>query len=149
MHEPKITLRLPEDSYESMKLNCISSDIAIEDLEIGKLEIESTSGDMNLHRLKMNSAELKTISGDISIQDSTAKDKISIDSTSGDVKMENCDADLFRTLTTSGDIEALLQTGKACTIETVSGSICLPEDIPELGSFHAETVSGDVHVRVK
>lgn len=149
MYMPAVKLYLPEGSYESLKIDCISSDIMINDLEIAKLEIAGISGDVDLCGLKLDSAELKTISGDILLLDSVAEDKISIDTKSGEVDMENCDAQLFRTLTASGDIEALLKTGKAYSVKTGSGDIYVPDDAPEGGSFHAETVSGDVRVRVK
>ena len=148
MYTPEITLRVP-DGIDEIKVTTAGGDISLREMQVGLLEIATASGDIDLFQVHLDSAKLQTASGDIMLLDTTARESITADTVSGEVDLENCDVWLMRTITVSGDVTAELKTGKEFTAETVSGEVSMPDDLPENGAFQAETVSGDILVRVK
>ena len=148
MYTPEITLRIP-DGIEEIEVTTVSGDVSIREMQVDRLEIASTSGDIDLFQMHPDSAKLQTVSGDILLMDCDAAKELDVKTTSGEVDIENFDAPQLRIVTTSGDISAVLKTGKEFSVKTVSGEVYFPDDLPKSGVFRAETVSGDINVRVK
>lgn len=148
LHAQAVTVYLPGDRYESVKIDSVSGDIELKKMEIGRLEIATASGEMELEGLRLGSGKLQSASGDIHIRDMDAENEIRIGTASGDMCMENCDAPSFVLSSASGDIFADLKSGKKFDVDSMSGDVNLPEDLPVNGSFRADTASGDVHVQI-
>ena len=124
-----ITVYLPEKQYKGLKIDLISGDVVVKDLQIEKSEIE-------------------TISGDVKVNDWNG-DLLDIETTSGDVELKNCSTDTLSVETVSGDVEGSLLSNKHFIAKSTSGDIHIPDSDSSAGKCVAKTTSGDIDIRVE
>lgn len=160
-----VTLQLPAEKYDSLKIKTLSGDVAIvSDLSYGdvtvnstsgdifltgetdSLSIKSTSGEIDITSLNVNgNADIKTTSGDVEIKSMSA-DKLQVNSASGDIEVENIKSTGDLSIkTTSGEIELVgCDVGKSILLVSTSGDI--GGRLIGEWSFITDTVSGSVSV---
>lgn len=142
------------------QLSATSADIRVRGLK-GDCDIDNTSGDISVKDVEGNvdvtstssDALFDNIQGDISVQ-STSGDteahwvtgKIRVTKTSGDVRVGKSSGDLDIN-TTSGDIDIDQREG-GFALSTSSGEITVVSEFTNGARFEAETISGNISVRV-
>ena len=162
-----ITVYLPEKQYKGLKIDLISGDVVVKDLQIEKseietisgdvkvndwngdlLDIETTSGDVELKNCSTDTLSVETVSGDLEIEDLVAKGAITLDCTSGDIEFERMDGAELRIETVSGDVEGSLLSNKHFIAKSTSGDIDIPDSDSSAGKCIAKTTSGDIKITV-
>ena len=162
-----ITVYLPEKQYKGLKIDLISGDVVVKDLQIEKseietisgdvkvndwngdlLDIETTSGDVELKNCSTDTLSVETVSGDIEIEDLVAKGAITLDCTSGDIEFSRMDGADLRIETVSGDVEGSLLSNKHFIAKSTSGDIDIPDSDSSAGKCIAKTTSGDIEIKI-
>ncbi len=158
-----LRLYLPEESYRSLKIKGLSSDINVSpDFNFGEAEIEcgsgslkfsgcvegslsadSTSGDIYLENLSCGELSARSSSGNVILSDLRAEE-LSAGASSGNVKISSAAVSGKISLsTTSGDIKLDNSSASSLYAESSSGDIdCL--DTCSSGAFELETTSGNI-----
>ena len=162
-----ITVYLPEKQYKGLKIDLISGDVVVKDLQIEKseietisgdvkvndwngdlLDIETTSGDVELKNCSTDTLSVEIVSGDIEIEDLVAKGAITLDCTSGDIEFSRMDGADLRIETVSGDVEGSLLSNKHFIAKSTSGDIDIPDSDSSAGKCIAKTTSGDIEIKI-
>ena len=138
-----ITIYLPRDAYESLRIQTTSGDIyvfpAFDSVE--NATIVSTSGDIRFIGTVSDSLRAETTSGDILIREPNAK-SVYVTTTSGEITLSAVYAASVSVNTTSGDVELDgVTASETLTVNTLSGEIELYCDAAEI---YLESMSGDI-----
>ncbi len=139
----KLDVYIPKDLIETLKINTVSSDTRISDLNVNKINISNVSGDFKGEELVTENLMLNSTSGDINLKDYTGS--VKIDAVSGDVVLENgSQNDNVEVVTVSGDIYMEQKDSSNITIRTISGDVEI--NLSENARFYvrANSVSGDI-----
>ena len=141
--EADLEIRVPEQS--DIDVSSVSADVETQRL-LGPQRLSTVSGEIRGEFAK--DFEGKTVSGDLRLKGKAEAGDVRISSVSGDVILERAGGDIEVT-STSGDL--LLDVSSVSTVRTrtTSGSLSLRGALARDGSVEAETISGDVTVRVK
>ena len=86
----KITVTVPEDQLEELKLEADAGDIDISDLTLDSLDIEANAGEIDLNDITTDDLKLDADAGDINLTDVKA-DKLTIEVDAGDIELSNVD----------------------------------------------------------
>ena len=164
IQSPKLTLYLPESSYETLLIKTTSGDISIPDSftftdaalksnsgSIGsaanvtnRLSSEATSGSVTLSNAAVGFVEASANSGSVVLSDITA-DTLEIETTSGSIHLRDILASCSLSLSsTSGGIRLSKCDAPEIQIKTTSGSVTGQLLTPK--HFQVDTNSGTVSV---
>jgi hypothetical protein len=138
-----LEIRVPEGS--DVDIGAVSADVETSKVN-GRLHVNTVSG-----RIRADFArdfEGKTISGDIRLRGESKEGDIRVSTISGDVVVERAGGEVDAE-TTSGDLFLDVKDGMRVRTRTTSGDLSLSGSLGRDGSLIAESVSGDVTVRVK
>lgn len=143
-------LQIPSGILASLQINASSSNVVIEDVDVGALEVATISGDITAGWINAGTAKISTTSGDIYF-DSLTSDRLDIVTSSGDVEGLAAAAQSFRAKSVSGRVALDLQGPGNVTAETTSGNVKLTladggEGLPSAISLR--TSSGDVELEL-
>lgn len=132
-----------------LSLESMSGDLNAGDLTAGELSARSMSGDVDVGAASVGAASFSSRSGDIDLSGVCAQGALGAESVSGDVSLHRCDGRDVQLRSVSGDIDGTLLTPKAeFRGRSVSGDIRLPQSGQGIGCCAAESVSGDVSIRI-
>ncbi len=143
--EKELTVFVPENiKLNDLKVNTVSAEISLDNLQADSADIESTSGNIRLTDLTVTeTAEINGVSADIFL-DSLQSDSASIETTSGSVKLIHCKVtEKAEVSTVSGNLEAEFSEPLG-EFEGDATSGTLQVITPSVDRFDAETVSGTV-----
>ena len=143
-----ITVYLPEKQYKGLKIDLISGDVVVKDLQMADLAVNACSGDVELKNCSTDTLSVETVSGDIEIEDLVAKGAITLDCTSGDIEFSRMDGAELRIETVSGDVEGSLLSNKHFIAKSTSGDIHIPDSDSSAGKCIAKTTSGDIEIKI-
>lgn len=142
-------LYLPESTYQTICVQTVSGDIALESgLSVETVELSCVSGDIQVGELTPKAISLECVSGSITLEDVCADKKLSCQTTSGDILLTRCDAQEIVLESVSGDLLSGLRTAKQVNTDTVSGTVTAPPAQNANGTLRAETVSGDITIHM-
>ena len=148
MSAPKLTVYLPRTAYDALDVQDVSGSITVEDLDVGTLNIKTTSGSIRLTDVRAEGdATLKTVSGSIRLA-SVRADDLTAGTTSGGIRLDDVDAGSLELHTVSGSIKGTLAAGKEFDASSVSGRISVPESTPGAGACRASTTSGSIAISI-
>lgn len=141
--EAELDVRIPQQS--DLAISAVSADVDTTSL-LGPQRLTTVSGDIRAEFAK--DFEGKTVSGDLRIKGKSEPGDVRISSVSGDVYLDRAGGDVEVT-SVSGDL--LLDVASVTTVRTrtTSGDLSLRGALARDGSVEADTISGDVTVRVK
>jgi DUF4097 and DUF4098 domain-containing protein YvlB len=141
--EADLDIHVPGES--DIDVSSVSADVETQHLD-GPQRLSTVSGEIRAEFAK--NFEGKTVSGDLRLRGKAEAGDVRISSVSGDVFLERAGGDVEVT-STSGDL--LLDVSSITTVRTrtTSGDLSLRGAMARDGSVEAETISGDVTVRVK
>lgn len=125
---PMIIVQLPKNQKQTLTLNSADGDVAVQNLELDTIQVNTSAGMTYLNSLSVSNAELHTKDGDVSIAKS-AIENVNITSNAGDVFIEE-------------------STGSTHTIQTVDGQIQMTE-AAEQQNVDAKSESGDIGINYK
>lgn len=144
-YEMKITVYLPKDTYEELKLNTASGDISVPKLFcFDRAEINSVSGDIDFSAKVKEQFSAKTVSGDLTTSGLSAPE-IRAETISGDINLSNANTKgTISAGTTSGGLTFSAVQCKELTAGTVSGEIEAADVIAE--NITCNSTSGDIEL---
>ena len=123
--DPKVTIYLPKDTYESLMVETFSGDVVIPaDFTFGDMTVKASSGDVSCKAQVTGTQNIKTTSGNI-VDENTKSKAISLIATSGDVRLEAANVtETLEVKTFSGDIVLKnIKGGAKFTAEHTSGNL--------------------------
>jgi DUF4097 and DUF4098 domain-containing protein YvlB len=141
--EADLDIHVPEGS--DLDVSAVSADVETSHLQ-GPQRLSTVSGEIRAEFAK--DFEGKTVSGDLRLKGRSEPGDVRISSVSGDVYLDRGGGDVEVT-SVSGNL--LLDVASASTVRTrtTSGGLSLRGVLALDGNVEAETISGDVTVRVK
>ena len=166
--DPKMTIALPESSYEALQIEedtgdiDMPSDFSFESIEIrvstGNVKAEAVQCHGNVSvRVSTGRAELKEVTcrnftstgstGKVGMKSLLVKEAIRIERSTGDVTFEDCDAAEIYVKTTTGDVSGTLLSDKVFLVETHTGKTRVPKTITG-GRCEVSTDTGDIEFTV-
>lgn len=114
----KVTVYLPETTYEELKIDITTGNILAEDsFTFVKQNIKSTTGDLKFENVTGKSADIKITTGNVTLNNYKLSSELNIDTTSGDYKFNNVECEKATLHTTSGKyiLNDLIVTGNLNT----------------------------------
>jgi DUF4097 and DUF4098 domain-containing protein YvlB len=141
--EADLDIRIPNQS--DLDVSAVSADVETARLT-GPQRITTVSGEINAVFTK--DFEGKTVSGDMRLKGDSKPGDVRVSSVSGDIILERGAGEVEAT-TVSGDLILDLANGSTVRTRTTSGDLSLRGSLLRDGSVDAETISGDVTVRMK
>ena len=134
---------IPEIILEEFKINVVSGDVIMEDIETALLNIKTVSGDIKIEELAAEKIRAGSTSGDIIVRDYTGD--IDAGSTSGYISLlDGIDNEDVEASTVSGDIFIEQNAVSDMKLGSTSGDVRI--SLPEDSQFYLDisTVSGDI-----
>ena len=164
----KISVYLPKNTYNELKINSSTSDVYIKDLNFNKVNVILTTGDIKISNVNvLEDAYLKVTTGDIEVKDLNCKNftslgttgdieletliasqKIVIERDTGDVDFSGVDASDIKIITTTGDVEGSVLSEMNFIASATTGDVNVPETTTG-GRCEVKTTTGDINIRVK
>ena len=126
-----------------------SGDVKLANTTGGGLRLGTKSGDVELLTCGLEAANIDTTSGDVSLQETDIQGELEVHTISGEIAFKATSAGCMELKTTSGEVRGTLRGVEAYSFSAQSrtGDVRVPTtDGPH--SIQAETVSGDIHLRV-
>ena len=118
MSKMKVTVYLPETTYEELKIDITTGNILVEDsFTFVKQNIKSTTGDLKFENVSGKSADIKITTGNVTLNNYKLSGELNIDTTSGDYKFNDVECEKATLHTTSGKyiLNDLIVTGNLNT----------------------------------
>ena len=153
-----------------MTVSAISGDVALRNYAVtgaaaGALEVTTGSGEITLEQITASSGRVYNPSGGVTMKDSSAK-SMTLRADSGGIRLENVEltqglltttsgnitldrvaTEALSLSTHSGDVRGTLLSDLRYEVQTQSGTVEVPADVPEGGLCQVSTVSGDIKLR--
>lgn len=99
----KVTVYLPETTYEELKIEVTTGSIVSEDsFTFTKVNIKSTTGDLKFENVSGKSADIKITTGNVTLNNYNLYGELNVDTTSGDYAFNNVECEKAILHTTSG-----------------------------------------------
>ncbi len=114
MSRMKVTVYLPENTYEELKIDITTGNTLVEDaFNFDKLNIKSTTGDLKLQNVTGKSADIKITTGNVILNNYKLENSLNCDTTSGDYTFNDVKCEKVTLHTTSGKyiLNDLIVTG--------------------------------------
>lgn len=141
VEETILRLRVPHRA--ALDLNAVSADVHVVGTR-GELHAASVSGDVDV-RFEGERLRLNSVSGDIDVQAAATDSELR--TVSGDVDARGLRG-AVKAETVSGDLELNGEDFTEVTGETVSGDLTLAVGLKPAARLRAESLSGDVRLRL-
>jgi DUF4097 and DUF4098 domain-containing protein YvlB len=138
-----LDIRVPEGS--DLDITTTSADVETSNLT-GPQRVNTVSGAIRSDFAK--DFEGKTVSGDMRLRGDGKVGEVRLETISGDVILERASGELDAE-TTSGDLFLDIRDGTMVRMRTTSGDLSLRGTLQKEATVFAETISGDVTMRVK
>jgi len=126
---PKITVYLPETTYDSIL-------------------IDTDTGDTILNDIKCKDCYFTCDTGDLFMKNVIATGEFHIELDTGDANFDRCDAKSVFVETDTGDISGSFLTDKVFLADTDTGDVDVPKTISG-GRCEATTDTGDISLRIE
>ena len=110
----KVTVYLPETTYEELKIEVTTGSIVSEDsFNFMKVNVKSTTGDLKLANVTGKSADIKITTGNVTLDNYNMYGELNVDTTSGDYAFNNvqCDSATLHTTTGKFNLNDFIVTG--------------------------------------
>jgi DUF4097 and DUF4098 domain-containing protein YvlB len=141
--EADLDIRVPMQS--DLDVSAVSADVKTSRMT-GPQRLTTVSGDV--HADFTHDFEGKTVSGDMQLKGDSRVGDLRVSSVSGDITLARGAGELDAT-TVSGDLVLEVASATAVRTRTTSGDLSLRGSLKRDGSVEAETISGEVTVRMK
>ena len=141
--EANLDIRVPRQS--DLDVSAVSADVETQGL-LGQQRLTTVSGEIRAEFVK--DFEGKTVSGDLRVKGKSEPGDVRISSVSGDVYLDRGGGDVEVT-SVSGALMLDVASARTVRTRTTSGDLSLRGALARDGSVEAETISGDVTVRMK
>lgn len=143
---PKITVYLPEKTYNTLLADVNSGDLQIsKEITFDAIDIKAGSGKVTCLSSPAKDLRVKTGSGDIVLSSVTANN-IAIETESGEVSFSRCTPRESVTITTSsGDVKGDFSVAVQCNAKSSSGEVSVPKGTAGVACT-ISTNSGDIKV---
>ncbi len=141
--EADLEIHIPQQS--DLDVSAVSADVDTQRV-LGPQRLTTVSGDIRAEFAK--NFEGKTVSGDLRLKGQAEPGDVRVSSVSGDVYLDRGGGDVEVT-SVSGDLLLDVASVTSVRTRTTSGDLSLRGALARDGSVEAETISGEVTVRVK
>ncbi|MBT8130808.1 MAG: DUF4097 family beta strand repeat protein, partial [Gammaproteobacteria bacterium] len=139
-----LVIRVPQGARVSA--STVSATLDVRKVK-GMQRLKTVSGDLNTEVFAAET-EARTVSGEIEIEGSDNTLNLTVGSVSGDIEANNISGEISAK-TVSGDIELVSARVSRLRLNSVSGDIEWSGDLENGGRIDAETVSGDVVLKLR
>ncbi len=165
--DPKITVYLTADTFDSVSLRTDTGDIKFGEIYAGDLDISTDTGDMNLAKIESGSVNIDSDTGDINLNEISLKDlkietdtgdigltgvvaegDFNIETDTGEISFDGCDAANLYVKSDTGDVSGTLISGKEFETKSDTGDVNVPGNGGD-GKCNITTSTGDVNIRIK
>lgn len=141
----EISLEIPRGFDQNLRVENISDDIDVRNLNLLTIDIETVSGDIEIENGKINEINFSTVSGDVDMDSQV--EFANVESVSGDILLEQTKG--FDVETVSGDAIIYLNNDFTKSQgESVSGDITLNMIGRSEISYDFESVSGNITINL-
>lgn len=139
--EKALTLSLPNELYQELKLSVGSAKLTLSDVRANELELDSISGGMELDRIEASELQIDTTSGSVRARSLTVSE-LEVSSISGDAELEGAFDSVDAEMTSGSVSLTAAALPHEIDVSTISGNITLtlPRDSAFLYEF--DTLSG-------
>ena len=141
--EADLEVHVPQQS--DLDVSAVSADVETQRL-LGQQRLTTVSGEIRAEFVK--DFEGKTVSGDLRLKGQSEPGDVRVSSVSGDVYLDRGGGDVEVT-SVSGDLLLDVAAVRTVRTRTTSGDLSLRGALARDGTVEADTISGDVTVRVK
>ncbi len=126
-----------------------SGRMELEDISCQRLTLSGSSGSAVIRNAAVTDAfSLKRTSGSVTLCDVVSQGEFSVKNTSGSVKLERCDGARISIETSSGSVRGSVRTEKVFNAKTTSGSVNVPQSVPNAGLCEIKTTSGSIRISI-
>jgi len=139
-----LEIRVPQGS--ELEVQTVSAEIEVRDVQ-GRQRLRSVSGNVETD-LEQSELQLETVSGDVLIRGNGKPTNLRARTVSGNLTLDRGAGQVDAT-TTSGDLILEVEPAKDVRVRTTSGNLRLSGDLTTDGEVEADTVSGELSVRLK
>ncbi len=144
--DPKITVCLPEVSYEGLNIILNTGDTVVPaDFSFTDISIRSDTGDIKCHASKADNVSLAVETGDVEIS-TLVKDDLSVSTSTGDVRLNSCDASTIYIKTKTGDVSGTILSDKSFEAGSETGDVHVPDTSG--GKCSISTATGDIDIKI-
>lgn len=142
--QPKMTVYLPENEYDSLSIETDTGDIAIpKDFSFDTLKIDGDTSDVDCLASASQNIEIKLSTGDIRLKE-LATDQLKLTTDTGRIHINTADVGAnIRIETDTGRVELTDTSCNELYAESDTGSITL-KNVIGAGSFTIESDTGDI-----
>lgn len=137
-------VEVPEDFKGDIKVQSVSGDVIIDEINGDKVTINTVSGDFDLIKSESETLKVSTVSGEVEIVDVSNED-LDIGTTSGNIDLKGYFEDMDIN-TVSGEVEIQMdQVSGNIEIDTTSGEVLINVEEAD-ANIDFNSVSGDLMV---
>ncbi|MBQ7336703.1 MAG: DUF4097 family beta strand repeat protein [Clostridia bacterium] len=124
-----------------------SGDIKIDTATLtGKLFVKTVSGEIEVREGNADRIEISSTSGNVALDKVQAVSHLQLDTTSGEITFCDADAKTVWIKSVSGNIDGSFLTPKSFVVDTLSGSVSVPQSVADAGLCELYTTSGNIRV---
>lgn len=147
-NSPKITIYLPQQTYESFLIENTTGDVFINiPVLIKNINVKSSTGDIILNNTPCFNTDISVTTGDIVLKNISSHN-MNLKATTGDISFHHCTADTIEAKTTTGDVTGIISSNHEYVTETTTGDINVPKNTSG-GLFKIKTTTGDIIIKYK
>jgi DUF4097 and DUF4098 domain-containing protein YvlB len=139
-----LEIRVPQGS--ELEVQTVSAEIEVRDV-LGRQRLRSVSGNVETD-LEQSDMQLETVSGDVMIRGRGKPTNLRARTVSGNLTLTRAAGEIDAT-TTSGDLILEVDPARDVRVRTTSGNLRLSGDLAPAGEVEADTVSGELSVRLR
>jgi DUF4097 and DUF4098 domain-containing protein YvlB len=139
-----LEIRVPQGS--ELEVQTVSAEIEVRNV-LGRQRLRSVSGNVETD-LEQSEMQLETVSGDVLIRGHGKPSNLRARTVSGNLTLNRGAGEIDAT-TTSGDLIIEVEPAKDVRVRTTSGNLRLSGDLGPDGEVEADTVSGELSVRLR
>ncbi|MEQ1438706.1 DUF4097 family beta strand repeat-containing protein [Fontimonas sp. SYSU GA230001] len=138
------TLRIQVPRGATLALDAVSADVRVSATR-GALTVNSVSGDIDV-RTEAETIALNSVSGDV-VCEAPAREA-RLQTVSGDIRTRGLKGGSVTAETVSGDVQLAGGGLRSVAVKSVSGDVLLEAGLDAAGTLRAESLSGDIRVRL-
>ncbi len=148
MPSKKLEVFLPKKlaaGLRDVKLDCVSADVDVKELQVDKLYVKTVSGEVYLTDISADEGECHSTSGDMRLENLRIPE-LSIKTVSGEIRADDLKAAYVTARTTSGSTRLNATISEDLEYETISGDFNFQGSLKKIS---ASSTSGAMNISTK
>lgn len=134
-------------SFENIDINGSTSDINLENIIAGNINLAVTTGDVDVTNVNCKTFIADSSTGDCELENVVAKEELKLTCDTGDIEIDACDAGEIFIKTNTGDVKGSLMSEKVFACSTSTGNVEVPKTTSG-GKCEIVTNTGDIKIKI-